>query len=60
MTYEKDYIIVNAKLPTNLIKRFRRTIFNKYGLTKGDTRKCLIEALELWIENNKEIKNYDI
>jgi hypothetical protein len=44
---------LNLVLDTALDERFRRAVFEKKGLRKGDISKAVEEALEDWI-NKKE------
>lgn len=44
---------IHVKIPIELDDKFRKVIFKKMGLQKGDIRKCTIEAIEDWIEKNK-------
>ncbi len=44
--------IINAKLPDDLEDKFRTTVFNRFGMKKGNINKAVEEAIKEWI--NKE------
>ena len=53
---------LNIKVKDDIDKRFRREIFNRKGMKKGNLKKAVEEAMNLWIttqttsseEKNKE------
>ena len=53
---------LNIKVKDDIDKRFRREIFNRKGMKKGNLKKAVEEAMILWIttqttsseEKNKE------
>jgi hypothetical protein len=47
-------------IPDELEQRFRDAVYRRYGMKKGNIAKAVIEALEMWIKVNKEIKLKDL
>jgi len=48
---------INVVLTDKLEEKFRRTIFERKGMKKGNISKAIEEAIELWIqETTKEDK----
>jgi len=43
---------VTVVIPSELLKRFRKAIIDKFGGKKGDLSKAIGEAVELWIKEN--------
>ena len=44
-------MIINVHIEGDLAKRFREKIFTKYGIRKGNIKKCIEESIELWLAN---------
>ncbi|HEX7257598.1 MAG TPA: hypothetical protein VF242_06020 [Nitrososphaeraceae archaeon] len=47
---------MNVAIDDNLEDRFRKAVFEKKGMKKGNISKALEEAIEHWIVKEKEIK----
>lgn len=44
---------MNVVLKDNLEERFRRAVFERKGMKKGNISEALEEAIELWINEKK-------
>jgi hypothetical protein len=42
----------NVDVPEELQEKFRREVGRRFGEKKGNLRKAVIEALELWIDHS--------
>jgi hypothetical protein len=46
---EGKTVRLNLTISESLEREFRETVFNRFGLHKGDIQKAVEEALRLWI-----------
>lgn len=46
--------LINARIDDRLLKEFRRVVYLKYGLKKGDLTKALEEAMQDYVRKNAE------
>ena len=44
---------LNITLTDELEEKFRKTVFDKFGMKKGNINKAFEEAIDDWIEKNK-------
>ena len=44
---------LNISLSDDLEKKFRETVFEKFGMKKGNINKAFEEAIDDWIKKNK-------
>ena len=44
---------LNFVIPDELEERFRKEVFKRKGMRRGNMREALIEAIELWIERGE-------
>jgi len=47
---------LGLKINDHLEQRFRRAVFEKKGMKKGNITEALEEAIEAWIKSEKETK----
>lgn len=45
---------INLVLDEDLEQKFRRAVFEKYGMKKGNIQKAVEEALDQWIKTQKK------
>ena len=43
---------IDVILPDDLEERFRKKVFEKYGMKRGNITIAIQESIELWIEKN--------
>lgn len=43
---------IDVILPDNLEEKFRKKVFEKYGMKRGNITSAINEAIEQWIEKN--------
>jgi len=46
-------VIINLNIDADIDKRFRDAVVAKFGMKRGNLKKGMEEALELWVANNK-------
>jgi len=46
---------INISLDAKLEERFRKTVYQRKGMKKGNLSEAFEEALERWIKEQKEI-----
>ena len=44
---------LNISLSDELEEKFRKTVFDKFGMKKGNINKAFEEAINDWIQKNK-------
>ncbi len=49
-------IILNVEIPGTLNERFRKEVFNRKGMHKGNLTEAIQEAILLWIDNDTNTK----
>lgn len=47
---------ITIDIPDELDEQFRETVFNKFGMKKGNLTMAIEEALNNWIEKEKGVK----
>ncbi|MBA3977279.1 MAG: hypothetical protein H0X50_03655 [Nitrosopumilus sp.] len=45
---------MNIVLPDDLEKKFRKAVFEKKGMKKGNISEALVEAIDGWIETESQ------
>jgi len=50
---------MNIVLPDDLEEKFRKAIYEKKGMKKGNISEALEEAIEIWIKEQKELRKND-
>ena len=48
---------MTVELPDDLDEEFRKEIFNRFDMRKGNLNKAVKEAVKDWIKKNKKIEN---
>ncbi len=48
-TQEGETVRVNLTMSKELNEQFRKVVFERYGLRKGDIQRAVEEAIRLWI-----------
>lgn len=46
-------VIINVSIKDEIETKFRKAIYNKFGMKKGNYSKAVNEALEDWAEKNE-------
>ena len=54
MSSSTDKIKVCVEIPADLYKQFNLAIINKHGKVHGKIKKSLVEAIKLWLEEQKQ------
>jgi hypothetical protein len=48
---EERTVRLNLTISKDLNEQFRKAVFDRFGLHKGDIQRAIEEALKLWIAN---------
>ena len=48
---------MNVAIDDNLEERFRRAVFERMGMKKGNISEALQEAIQSWIDNRNNRRN---
>lgn len=54
MSVEKDFYNLCVKIPKPFLKELNTEIVYKFGRVYGNMAKCVIEAIKLWVDTQKE------
>jgi hypothetical protein len=46
---------MNIVLPDDIDEKFRKAVFQKKGMKKGNISEALKEAIEMWIDDGQKI-----
>lgn len=50
---------MNIVLPDDIEDKFRKAIFEKKGMKKGNISEALEEAIDLWVKEQETLKKND-
>jgi len=58
-TFDDKMGRINLVLPDDFEEKFRKEIFKRMGMKKGNLTKAIIEAIEMWMMHPKEIRDIE-